>query len=584
MRRFFHGRSLRFQLTVLFLVMVLIPLCIMFFASRWSIQNRLVRQTEETYATALTQAGSYISDKAVLAKNLVNMLFTDSHVQQEFNFFLGSDANEETAWLGDISSGRVTYKGSLLGSLSRIYLYQEGATLDFRSDRLYASLDEAGRSRLETWLKDSGNSFYFLTRAGERDGFRPRYIYLLAKVPSALRLGRNIGLMQAEIPADNFQQVLDSVPDSEHSTLYLMDGEGESFLSAGEARFAPEELTGFMEALAAGNASGKGMVRIRVGGVSYLAGMEEIAGTDWRILLAVPTADITGVTRGADQIMLLTLLILCALIVPLIALIAHNILRPMHRLQEGVEAVSRGDYSKAVPRSGQPELDRVTDSFNAMREKIQVMMAEQYRMGQDLKSKELQVLQEQINPHFLYNTIDLLHWEARKAGNREMEDLIHALSQFYKLSLGHGEEIVTLRHELDHVEAYLYVQNLRFMNRIQLKVDVPKELEQVRIVKMVLQPLAENSIQHGIREKPEETGTIEIRAEREGDHVAVTLSDDGVGMDEETISRIMSSEHPGYGVYNVNDRLVLHYGSGAGLQFRSVPGRGTSVTFRIPLE
>ena len=241
MRRFFHGRSLRFQLTALFLVMVLIPLCIMFFASRWSIQNRLVRQTEETYATALTQAGSYISDKAVLAKNLVSMLFTDSHVQQEFNFFLGSDANEETAWLGDISSGRVTYKGSLLGSLSRIYLYHEGATLDFRSDRLYASLDEAGRSRLETWLKDSGNSFYFLTRAGERDGFRPRYIYLLAKVPSALRLGRNIGLMQAEIPADNFQQVLDSVPDSGHSTLYLMDGEGESFLSAGEARFAPEE-------------------------------------------------------------------------------------------------------------------------------------------------------------------------------------------------------------------------------------------------------------------------------------------------------------------------------------------------------
>ena len=584
MRRFFHGRSLRFQLTALFLVMVLIPLCIMFFASRWSIQNRLVRQTEETYATALTQAGSYISDKAVLAKNLVSMLFTDSHVQKGFNFFLGSDANEETAWLGDISSGRVTYKGSLLGSLSRIYLYQTGATLDFRSDRLYASLDEAGRSRLEAWLTDSGDSFLFLTRTGERDGFRPQYIYLLAKVPSALRLGKTIGLMQAEIPADNFQQVLDSVPDSGHSAVYLTDAAGESFLSAGEARFDLEELTGFMEALAAGNASGKGLARIRFGRTSYLAGAEEIAGTDWRILLAVPTADITEVTRGADQIMLLTMLILCALIVPLIALIAHNILRPMHRLQEGVEAVSRGDYGVSVPRSGQPELDRVTDSFNAMREKIQVMMAEQYRMGQDLKSKELQVLQEQINPHFLYNTIDLLHWEARKAGNREMEDLIHALSQFYKLSLGHGEEIVTLRHELDHVEAYLYVQNLRFMNRIQLKVDVPKELEQVRIVKMVLQPLAENSIQHGIREKPEETGTIRIRAEREGDHVAVTLSDDGVGMDEETISRIMSSEHLGYGVYNVNDRLVLHYGSCAGLQFRSVPSRGTSVTFRIPLE
>ncbi len=584
MRHFIQGRSLRFQLTALFLAMILIPLGIMFFANRWSIQTRLVRQTEETYATALTQAGSYISDKAVLAKNLVSMLFTDSHVQQGFNFFLGSDANEDTAWLGDISSGRVTYKGSLLGSLSRIYLYQEGATLDFRSDRLYASLEEAERRSLEDWLADSGENFYFLTRTREQDGFRPRYIYLLAKVPSALRLGKTIGLMQAEIPADNFQQVLDSVPDSGHSALYLVDGEGVSFLFAGEAGFGQEELAGFLKTLKKENASGEGLIRLRFGGTSYLAGVEKIRGTEWRILLAVPTEDITGITRGADRIMILTLLILCVLIIPAIALVAHNILRPVHRLQEGVEAVSRGDYGISVPRSGQPELDRVVDSFNAMREKIQVMMAEQYRMGQDLKSKELQVLQEQINPHFLYNSIDLLHWEARKAGNREMEDLIHALSQFYKLSLGHGEEIVTLRHELDHVEAYLYVQNIRFMNRIQLKVDVPKELEQVRIVKMVLQPLAENSIQHGIREKPEETGTIEIRAVREGDHVAVTLSDDGVGMDGETISRIMSSEHPGYGVYNVNDRLVLHYGSGAGLQFRSVPGQGTSVTFRIPCE
>ena len=584
MRRIFGGSSLRFQLTSLFLVMILIPLCIMFFFSRWSIQSRLVRQTEETYATTLAQASSYISDKAMLAKNLVSMLFTDSHVQQGFNFFLGSDANEETAWLGDISSGRVTYKGSLLGSLSRIYLYQEGAALDFRSDRMYASLDEAGRQSLEKWLNGSGDNFFFLTRTRELDGFRPRYIYLLAKVPSAIRLGRTIGLMQAEIPAGNFQQVLDSMPDSGHSALYLVDAEGESFLSAGEARFGPEELKGFTEVMAEANASGKGLSRIRFGGISYLAGEEKIKGTDWRILLAVPTADITDVTRGSDRIMILTMVILCILIIPAIALIAHNILRPVHRLQEGVEAVSRGDYSVSVPRSGQPELDRVTDSFNAMREKIQVMMAEQYRMGQDLKSKELQVLQEQINPHFLYNSIDLLHWEARKVGNREMEDLIHALSQFYKLSLGHGEEIVTLRHELEHVKAYLYVQNIRFMNRIQLKVEVPEELEQVRIVKMVLQPLAENSIQHGIREKPEETGTIEIRAVREGDHVAVTLRDDGVGMDEETVARIMSDEHPGYGVYNVNDRLVLHYGSGAGLQFRSVPGRGTSVTFRIPWE
>ena len=135
----------------------------------------------------------------------------------------------------------------------------------------------------------------------------------------------------------------------------------------------------------------------------------------------------------------------------------------------------------------------------------------------------------------------------------------------------------------DHLLA-MRIQNIRFMNRIQFKTDVPEALLNTRILKMVLQPLVENSIQHGIREKPDETGLIEIRARRQGDQVLITLSDDGVGMDEETIARIISSEHPGYGVYNVNDRLVLRYGLGAGLEFHSIPGQGTTVSLRIPAE
>ena len=374
MLRFFQGRSIRFQLTTLFLAMILVPLCIMFFANRWSIQTRLVRQTEETYATALDQAGSYISDKATLAKNLISMLFADSHIQQGFNFFLGSDSNEGTAWLGDISSGRVTYKGSLLGSLSRVYLYQQGAALDFRSDRLYTTLDETSRGRIDAWLADPGKTYYFLTLTREQLGYRPQYIYLLAKIPSALRLGSTIGLMQAEISAATFQQVLDSVPGSQHSSLYLVSSDGMSFLSSGNTRFGPEELRSFMDVLKAQDQTGTGPFRIRFGGVTYLAGIEDIHGTDWQIVLAVPTADVTGITQGADRIMVITMLILIGLIIPVIALTAHNILKPIYRLQDGVNAISRGDYSVTVPHSGNPELDRVVDSFNSMREQTQVMM------------------------------------------------------------------------------------------------------------------------------------------------------------------------------------------------------------------
>ena len=169
-----------------------------------------------------------------------------------------------------------------------------------------------------------------------------------------------------------------------------------SWSPSGNTRFGPEELRSFMDVLKAQDQTGTGPFRIRFGGVTYLAGIEDIHGTDWQIVLAVPTADVTGITQGADRIMVITMLILIGLIIPVIALTAHNILKPIYRLQDGVNAISRGDYSVTVPHSGNPELDRVVDSFNSMREQTQVMMKEQYRMGQDLKSKELQVLQEQI--------------------------------------------------------------------------------------------------------------------------------------------------------------------------------------------
>ena len=579
MQRLFRHRSLRLQLTVIILLMVMVPLSIMFFLNRNYIQSRLYTQTRDTYKTALAQTESYISDKAVLARNLLSMLFADYHIQQGYDFFETSRASENTAWLADLSSGRVTYKGALLGSVSRLYYYQNGAAPDFRGDRLYASLSPESRARFEDWYADGGRNHIFLTLPESV----PRCVYLLAKVPSARRLGSIIGLFQAELPTASFEQILQSAPVSGNCSLGLFDaGEG-VFLSTGGLR-REDTLRGIA---ALPEMAGDGNIPlsdVRYNGEAYLAGRLGVEGTGWQLIMAVPVRDITAITRAADRILIIIMVLLVALIVLSAPLVTRRMLKPVDRLRAGVNAVSRGDYSVQVPASGTTELDQVISSFNFMSRQTRIMMDEQYRMGRDLKNKELQLLQEQINPHFLYNTLDLLHWEARQADNREMADLISSLSQFYKLSLGHGEEIVTLEHELQHAEAYVHVQNIRFMDRIRLETDVPQALRHTHIIKMVLQPLVENSIQHGIREKPDESGTIRIRAEAQGDSVLISVEDDGVGMDEETVKGLLSSSHPGYGVYNVNDRLVLHYGSGAGLVFRSAPGQGTTVTLRIPGE
>lgn len=579
MQRLFRHRSIRVQLTVIILLMVMVPLTIMFFLNRNYIQSRLYTQTRDTYATALAQTGSYLSDKAVLARNLLSMLYTDSHIQQGYDFFETSQSSENTAWLADLSSGRVTYKGSLLGSVSRLYFYQKGAVLDFRGDRLYASLSPEKRALFEDWYADSTRNSLFLTMPDSVS----RCVYLLAKVPSARRLGSIIGLFQAELPIASFEQILQSAPVSGNCALGLYEAGEDVFLSTGSLQ-REEVLEGIAALPEMSGTDDVPLSDVRYNGEAYLAGRQTVEGTEWQLIMAVPLRDITAITSAADRILFIIMILLLALIIPSTSLITRRILKPVDRLREGVNAVSRGDYSVQVPTSGTAELDQVISSFNFMSRQTRIMMDEQYRMGRDLKNKELQLLQEQINPHFLYNTLDLLHWEARQADNREMADLIQALSQFYKLSLGHGEEIVTLDHELQHVEAYMRVQNIRFMNRIQLETDVPDALRHTHIVKMVLQPLVENSIQHGIREKADESGTIRIHAEAQGDFVLISVADDGVGMEEETVSGLLSSRHPGYGVYNVNDRLVLHYGSGAGLKFSSVPGQGTTVTLRIPSE
>lgn len=580
LRDLFSPRSIRFRLFAVILVLTLLPLMVMFFANRWSIQSRLNDQTRQTYYTALQQTGNYVRDRVAISKNLVNMLCGDISVQNN-DFPTFGETSSGSAWLRDISSSHIIYKGSLLGSLSRVYYYPRDAVLPFREDTVYAALTDAERSACDQWFENDRETSMLLTFPSNPVNILNNYVYLLVKVPSAAVLGEYIGMIQANIPVNALNRILEEAPASENTSMYLVASDGRAFLSTGHQLLTSDQLEDIAVQLAEET---DGLTNVRVNGRSYLAGQVNIPGTDWRLVMALPYSDLTSILNGAAQLLMLTFLLLVILTIPFTAVISNSLIKPVLWLQKGANDVAQGRRDVIVRRSGISELDETIDSFNDMSQRIKDMMDDQYRLGQSLKDKELQVLQEQINPHFLYNTLDLLHWKARSAGSKELESMIYAMSEFYKLSLGHGEEIVTLDHELRHVEAYMRIQEIRFMKRIRLEIDVEDAVRACRIIKMVLQPLVENSIQHGIREKADESGTIRVNAHREGDEVILQVSDDGVGMDEEKAAQLLSSDHPGYGVYNVNDRLVLNYGQSARLVYHSIPGEGTTVTVRLPFQ
>lgn len=575
--------STRRWLTFALLLLSMIPLLALTFINRYSIQYQLTQQSGEIYSMALQQAASFVADKASLARSLVNMICGDSTVQTLSDYSTLQTDEYEGEWMIDASTNQIVYKGYLLGAVSRIMLYKDGVGKSFEDSALFARMNESQREQYRAWRVDDTRPHLFITLPESQYGQSAQYIYLITKIPSTQRLGVSFGLIQANISASVFQRILQDTPASANTALYLLDSGGQVVAHSGSIPVDDSVFVTIRENLQHQESQEiDRFTSIKLAGRHYLAGMADISYTGWQVAMLVPYDDMTGITQLANRYLLLTIFALLLLIIPLTGLITRRFTQPILALQRGVNAISDGDYSVTIPRCSNNDFNQVIDSFNFMTMRTKEMMAKQYEMGQAVKNAQLQVLQEQINPHFLYNTLDLLHWQARKAGAEDIVDVVQSLSQFYKRSLGHGMETVSLEHELQHVEAYVHIQNIRFMNRIRLIIDVPEDVRTCSIVKIVLQPLVENAIQHGIREKDDESGTILITARARGNEVVLSVADDGVGMDEQTLSGILDRKHSGYGVSNVSERLVLHYGQGAKLQYESCPGAGTVVTTCIP--
>jgi two-component system sensor histidine kinase YesM len=239
-----------------------------------------------------------------------------------------------------------------------------------------------------------------------------------------------------------------------------------------------------------------------------------------------------------------------------------------------------------VLSSGVDEVGQLAENLNEMLVRSETLFQEQCQMRDSLKNAELQVLQAQINPHFLYNSLDMIHWMALKHQVQDIGVAVENLSSFYRFSLGMGEDKVSIDKELKHVQAYVNIQNIRYRNNIDLRFHVPEELMHYQIVRIVFQPLVENCIQHGIRARADSRGVIDITGRKVERVIRFSVADNGVGMSQEKLEAIRGGQlgKVGYGVNNINRRLTLNYGPDHGLRYVSEPGKGTTVAFDIPCE
>lgn len=285
-----------------------------------------------------------------------------------------------------------------------------------------------------------------------------------------------------------------------------------------------------------------------------------------------------------------TSMVFIALIIAVILsiLLSRSILSPVNHLLSGISTFQSGDLDVQVKVEADNELGILTSSFNRMTKRIKNLIEENRQSERNKRKSELDALQAQINPHFLYNTLDSIVWMGEAGKNSEVVRMTSSLAKLFRISINKGKEYITLAQEIEHVESYLIIQQMRYGDKLNYKIEMDPALKKIRIVKILLQPIVENAIYHGIKQLPGD-GMIEIRVNREDDKLIIEIEDNGMGMSEETIQKLLGGEiNPeakgsGVGVYNVDQRIKLYYGDDYGLSIDSEVFEGTTITLTLPI-
>jgi len=320
---------------------------------------------------------------------------------------------------------------------------------------------------------------------------------------------------------------------------------------------------------------------------TYLVARDRVDQFDWTVI-GVTNLDKFNVSSSELlSIYLLTGGIIALLLVIAMILVSSIITKPLDKLYEGADEIASGNLDVRFSFKSQDEIGRLGQIFNYMCERIKSLLT---RVDEEAKSKreyELALIQEQVKPHFLYNTLDIIIKLIDMNKPKEAKRVTKKLASYYKNSLSGSEEIVTIDRELEIIKDYLDLQIMRYGDMFKYEIDVEDSVKELLIPKMTLQPLIENAIYHGLKYK-EDWGTIKITAKHLKDHVQIMVEDNGIGMDEERLERVrkLKEDTSGghFGVYAVNHRLKLYYGEDYGIAIMSRLGEGTQVSVRVPIK
>ncbi|WP_197072280.1 cache domain-containing sensor histidine kinase [Clostridium culturomicium] len=399
------------------------------------------------------------------------------------------------------------------------------------------------------------------------------------------------GFINGAISLNKISQIVEGI-DFYNCTSWIMDNNGNIYTPQKPDNISIEDLNLLKEKINLNTSTKVGTYNImnnnKIESVIFHSAIPNTNG--WSLCSMVSSKELT---KDIDNLIYSIFIIWIFILITSIALctmFSHSISNPIKKLTTAINSIEDGNldvFCEVNPKE-KDEIAVLAHSFNSMVEEIKFLMNRIYEEENEKRSAELKVLQSQINPHFLYNTLDNLQWKAYDYDAVEIAAMIEALSNFFRISLSNGQEFIPLSQEIKHVENYLFIQQKRYEDILKFNIEFDKSLSEITVLKLIIQPIVENAIYHGIKAKLS-PGYVNIKVVADNEFIYISVCDDGIGIDKETLEELNKSlnvknENFGYGLYNVNQRIKLVYGENSGVKIESILNKGTTVTIKIPLS
>lgn len=573
---------------VIYLMFVLVPFCTLIYIYYLKSSDIIETQVTSSLLQTMEQSQINISNKLYNIADISEQIFMDDRVikfvgsENDTNIPLQLDQVKEVRnMLNNFADKRYDYRIRMFVSDKKIV----------SSEKVnFFSVEDVNK---EKWYKKVVNSKGRIVWIGTHsekyiDIGNINVISCARVLKHSFNYDDNDGILLIDIPERNLANILSNIKLGDNNNIFIVDNYGNVISHGDKSTLGNNFLN--TEEIEYINKNSSGIQKINKDGRELFLIYEEIDATGWKMIAEIDERDITKTNLIFSNISMLILISFAfVLFVSGLFLIFIYVMKSMNKQVKSLVTTIENEgvdfIDESITGANQGDLTRLEkDVFNMM-QKAKNLMAESYQAKINEREAQLKALQAQINPHFLYNTLDTINWMAVKIKSEDISFMVNSLAKYFRLSLSKGKSIVSIKDELELINVYLTIQHVRFKGAIKFEFRVEKEVEDYNIHKLTLQPVVENAIIHGIQKNKDRSGLILIEARKEEEDIIFTITDNGVGMDSEVVEKVLSNLPTGkegsYGLYNVNERIKLYFGQQYGITIHSEKGIGTKVEIKI---